>query len=254
VSSIFTITAETLSTRKIPTLTVERENANSQRPRVIVLHGLYGTKESYLQELYLLACAGFRATAIDLALHGKRTNASSLMDLITTDYLGAMQTIILESAADISALLDLWQDSQLGVGLYGVSIGGMVSHAAVSNDPRITALSAIITTPDWSTADPARSPPAGSDLAKYLENISPVNRYKNYAPCAVLMIVGDEDVTLTPTGSKLLFSRLSPIYTENEIESRLELKIIEDVGHSYTPEMREMSIKWLQTHLRQKNT
>jgi alpha-beta hydrolase superfamily lysophospholipase len=159
----FELVSDVLTDRDVPTLTVRRQGI-SEPPHVIVLHGLYSRKEEYLYELYLLAMAGFSATAIDMALHGDRPGSAGLADRMASDYLGAIQSVIYETVADICGLLDLWKVRVHSTGLFAISAGGLAAHAVSVVDKRIGAVAALITSPDWLTADPKMNLPSGSPV------------------------------------------------------------------------------------------
>jgi len=248
----YDLTAEILTDRAVPVLTVQRKPVDPEAPIVIVLHGLHGCKESYLEEVYLLAQLGFRAVAIDLALHGEQKNSGESSTLFAENYVGAIHKVIYDTSADISALLDHWAAPQRSVGLFAVSAGGLAGHAVSINDGRIGAFAAIITSPDWLAVDPKLTPESGTPLAQMLESLSPANHPEAYPPIALLMLVGEDDDVVSPIGSKLLYERLLPLYSERGIGGALELRSFPELGHSYTPEMRALSLKWLVDHLLKK--
>jgi alpha-beta hydrolase superfamily lysophospholipase len=245
----FNLIFDVLSERCVPAITIERVGVRPDAPRIIVLHGLYGRKEEYLEELYLLAARGFRATAIDLALHGDRVDSGAVREKFEADYVGALKEVIYETAADVTALTDYWEISDNSVGLLAVSAGGLVAHAVAVTENRIGAIAAIVSSPDWLTADPRLRPLPGSALETLLTGLSPVNRPESYVPKALLMLVGELDDIVTPDGSILLFKRLLPLYTKRGIDERLQLKVFPGLGHVYTPEMRMLSLNWLSKNL-----
>jgi alpha-beta hydrolase superfamily lysophospholipase len=196
----------------------------------------------------VLARLGFTATAVDLALHGERTDAGTLEPELITDFIGCIRRIVYNTADDISALIDYWNEPS-PVGLYAVSLGGLTAHLLAVSEHRISAITAMLTSPDWTTADPNLQAEAGSHLFATLTNESPVNSPTAYPPIALLMLVGDEDTVVTPDGSKLLYERLLPLYSTLGISDRLCLKIYPGLGHVCTPEMFDMASIWLQTHL-----
>jgi alpha-beta hydrolase superfamily lysophospholipase len=248
-SEIFELAIEQLTSKNIPAVSIKSSNSTEDSPRVIVLHGLYSRKEEYLQELLLLAQIGFRATAIDLALHGERDRPGTAQQRLEADWVDGIKTIVYDTVSDISAILDLWRASENSVGLYAVSAGGLVAHAVAVSDKRIGAIAAIITSPDWLTADPRLNLPLLSPVRLLLANISPVSKPQSYPPKALLMLVGDEDDVVSPEGSKLLYERLKPVYEKLGIADRLALKVYPNTGHVYNVDMRQISIDWLKKHL-----
>jgi alpha-beta hydrolase superfamily lysophospholipase len=232
----------------IPTLTAAQKGLPLDAPRVIVLHGLFGHKEKYLEELLLLARKGLRATAIDLALHGERGEGESGARYIEANLAAALRHIIFQTAADISSLIDSWGDDSR-VGLYGVSAGGFASHAALMRDPRIKALAAVISSPDWTTIDADHAPAAGTDEWIELLALSPVSYPEAYPPRAVLLLNGTSDLVVSSAGSELLHERLAPLYAAQGLSGRLKLELYPDIGHEVLPVMRTHGIDWLAAHL-----
>ncbi len=248
-SEQFTLSLAISTSRQVPTITVSTADLAGDAPRVIVLHGLSSRKEHYLEELLELARRGFVATAIDLPLHGAREGSEMLPSLLADDYLPTIQKIIYDTVSDITALLDLWEISSNTVGVYAISAGGLAAHAAAIVEPRIGAIAAIITSPDWLTADPQLRPAPGSPVESLLASLSPVNSPALYAPKALLMLIGEQDDVLSPDGSELLYQRLLPLYKNLGIAERLSLKVFPGVAHNYTPEMRQSALSWLSKNL-----
>ncbi len=245
----YDLICETITDREIAAITIQPFNRDPNAPRVIFLHGLHGRKEHNLYDLYLLAGLGFRASAIDLARHAERPGSDSLADYLEANYLGAIQSIIFDTVQDVALLLDYWKTADLNVGIIGVSAGGLIAHALAVSEPRITAVSAVITSPDWLNASVDLRPKAGSSMEMLISSLSPVNQAQAYAPKALLMLGGEEDDVLLPEGSRLLFDRLLPIYTSLSICERLALKIYPRIGHLYTSDMRELSLAWMKKFL-----
>lgn len=244
----YLLTHEFATDRRIPMLTLSPTNA--RRPaRVMVMHGLGGVKESMLADLFQLAKAGFTAAAIDLRMHGERPEAAGREQLLETDFLSAMQQIIYGTADDVAHLLSEWKEEGTGIGFIGVSTGGMVGHALVTQGAPIQAMASCISSPDWLTADPLRAPPAGSPAGQMLAAISPVNHPEAYPPLALLMMNGMVDEVVRPTGSVLLEERLRPLYEAKGIGDRLALRLYPELDHAYPPEMSGQAAEWMQRFL-----
>ncbi|HEX5322954.1 MAG TPA: alpha/beta hydrolase [Capsulimonadaceae bacterium] len=234
--------------RGIPMLRIVKQGAKP-RARVIVMHGLGASKESQLADLYRLAQADFEAVSIDARLHGEWPEATDRERLLDTNFAGAMQQSVYGTAGDVSHLLDDWSREALPVGFVGISAGGMVGHVLAISEKRIQAMACVISSPDWVTADPTRTPPADSPVGQMLAAMSPVNHAEDYSPLALLMANGDADEIVTPFGSVLLEERLRPIYEAAGQGERLSLIIYGDLGHAYLPEMQEMAVQWMQRFL-----
>jgi pimeloyl-ACP methyl ester carboxylesterase len=238
-----------LTPRAIPTLTVEAVGLPADASRVFVLHGLHGGKEGYLNELYQLARMGFRATSLDLALHGERKDADRGQSLLMTDLREGMREVIYGTAADVSALIDAWEGETATFGLYGVSAGGLIGHALAVQEKRIHVMTLLIASPDWVTADPSAVPPKGSELEAMLAEISPVNMPHLYPPLALLQMNGALDERVATVGAVTLHESLLPRYESLGISDRLHLTVHPELGHQVIPEMRSASFDWLSRFL-----
>lgn len=244
----YTLTHRMLTERKIPSLSLSPSDQES-RARVIVAHGLGGSKESMLPDLFRLAQAGFTGIAIDLRLHGERPGSESRQALLDQDFMAGMQQVVYGSAEDIGCLLGESSRDGIPWGFIGVSTGGMVGHVLATQKSPIQAMACAISSPDWLTADPTLAPPAESPVGQMLAATSPVNQPEAYPPLALLMINGDCDQTVTHYGSVLLEERLRPIYEKQGIPERLALVLVPDLGHVYLPDMTDRSVAWMQRFL-----
>ncbi len=139
--------------------------------------------------------------------------------------------------------------SPFSVGMIGISTGGFVGHVLATREKRIGAIALLSSSPDWLTASPDLAPSPGSPMAMALSNISPVNHPIAYAPTAIMMVNGDQDLTVSCVGSQLLFERLTPLYESAGLSGKLELHIVPGLGHACPHEMRQEACDWLQGQL-----
>lgn len=244
----YLLTHTTATDRHIPVLSLTAANAKAG-PKVILMHGLGGTKESMLFDLYAVAQTGMTGVAIDMRLHGERPDASRLDATLEADFMSGMQQVVYGSAEDVGALLDDWQAEPGSVGFLGISTGGMVGHVLAANERRIGAMACCISSPDWLTASPEHAISAESVAGQMLAAISPVNHADSYPPLPLYMANGLVDDIVTAHGSILLEERLRPLYEADGMGERIKLVLYPELGHVYLPEMRDQSIAWIQRFL-----
>lgn len=214
-------------------------------PHVIVLHGLEGSKDYWVSFLYSLAKAGFVAVAPDLRLHGEWPDAGRRPEILGRNFAEGMRTIIYDSAKDVSRLIDGWRSQPSGWGVVGISAGGLTAHVLAIQEKRFKAMSIVLSSPDWLTADPSVTPPAWSPAGLILKSLSPINHHEKYAPLALQMLCGEVDATVNPIGSKKLYERLRPVYDKMGIAARLDLQVAPGYAHDYHADQQAETVRWL---------
>lgn len=221
-------------------LAVEPEKADSETRLVLCLHGLHSDKESMLETAYRFARRGFRAVAVELALHGEREGAATRAKGLETGYTATMTRIIEGSVADIVALLDHFGSGRVGV--HGLSMGGVVAFAAVLADPRLATASIAMGSPDWVGILESMGVPPDHPQMVEIRQASPLSRAAGFAPRPLLMLHGDLDETVPIDGVLHLHEKLTPLYSEEP--DRLDLVVYEGVAHTYLDDMIDRSIDW----------
>ena len=229
----------------LPCLTIAPEPFGSELPPVLLLHGLGGRKENQLMAGYSFARAGFRAVACDLALHGERERADDRDRLLQEDYVSTMFEMVAQSVRDVTRVIDwLGVDS---IALHAVSLGGVVAFAALLAEPRISAASIAMGTPDWLGMLAPYGVVEGHALYPLASSISPLELAHEMAPAALLMLNGDEDDTIPIDGVRKLQTKLEEKY--RAAPERLELVVYREHGHKYTDDMLRRGIAWTQRFL-----
>jgi pimeloyl-ACP methyl ester carboxylesterase len=241
----------TLETEKmIPVVTVGPDIPDvDQLPRVLVIHGLHDAKNFWVSYMYGLAQAGFVAVAPDLRLHGERADAVHRDVMLEKDFAGAMREIVYDTAKDVRMLLDVWAPRNYRWGLVGISAGGFIAHVLALEEKRIEAMSIVLSSPDWLTVDPEKTPHLLTPAGQVLAALSPVNHHGKYAPVALQMLNGDGDMTVRHVGSVKLHDRLKPVYKAKGISDRLDLRIYPGYPHEYKSDQQQASLEWLQRWL-----
>lgn len=212
---------------------------------MLVLHGLAGAKHHWLPYMFVLATRGFSVYSIDLCMHGDWDDASRRRELMETNFAESIRRVVYDSAKMIRKLLDGWSNVTTPIGLVGISAGGFVAHVLATEKLRFNSIVAVISSPDWTTADPTRVPEPGTPLYAMLRAASPVNHAHRYAPTPLLMLNGDADMTVRHVGSIALYEKLTEIYAKRGIADRVCLRIHEGIPHAFTDPMQEESIQWL---------
>lgn len=240
----FRLTSERLG--DIPFLAIAPDNPPETLPTVLVLHGLGSHKERILPTLYAFASHGFRAVAPDARLHGGRDGAEGRDAQLHADYLTTMYEMIVGTAQDVSALLDHLGADRVAV--HGISLGGYITFAALVGEPRLAVASVAMGSPDW--LGPLRALGISLDLPLLAPIVAqnPLDRAAATYPLRpLLMLHGETDDIVSPTGVRLLHERLSPLY--RDVPERLQLITYPELGHQYTEEMARQSVDWTRRFL-----
>ena len=229
----------------LPCLTLAPDPFGSDLPPVLLLHGLGGRKENQLQSGYAFARAGFRAVACDLALHGERDRSDERDQLLRDDYVSTMFELVSQSVRDVSRMID-WLGVE-SIALHAVSLGGVVAFAALLAEPRISAASIAMGTPDWLGMLAPQGVVKGHPLYDLAASVSPLELAHRMNPAALLMLHGDEDEVIPIDGVRKLQAALQGRYRETP--ERLDLIVYREHGHKYTDDMLARSIAWTQKFL-----
>lgn len=230
----------------VPCLTVSRAQLPSEAPLVLMLHGLNSRKEKMLPALYEFARIGCRAVGLDAHLHGDRPDAGSREVRLQTEYPVATREMIEETTGDVSRLLDHFGAAR--VGIHGISLGGYITFGALIADPRLTAASVAIGSPDWLGPLQRWGFAAGHPTFDYAAAMNPLQLApRAIPPRPLLMLHGTLDEVVPVDGVIALEERLRPLYTAQP--ERLELHLYPDLDHQYTDDMLSRTLTWFQRFL-----
>ena len=138
----------------LPTLMISSPSNNgSHLPTIVVMHGLFGSKERNLIYGATLAEKGFLVVLPDAHMHGERWADESLFTKIRTNIVLTLQEIYDRTSQDLSIILDYLQDQENvdsnQFGITGISMGGMLSFISAITEPRFKAFAPIIGTGDF---------------------------------------------------------------------------------------------------------
>jgi uncharacterized protein len=138
----------------VPVRWVEPVRRRSGSSAVIWLSGFSGTAESMSPNLQELARAGFLAVSFDHWQHGGRgtETTAELQSRVFAEFRRRMWPILGNGVLDTSRVID-WIQSEFSpsptVQVGGFSMGGDIAVAAAGHDTRISAVAAVVATPDW---------------------------------------------------------------------------------------------------------
>ncbi len=237
----YTLSAETLA-GDVPAVRLASAGAAADAPLVVVLHPLGSRKEKMLPGLLAFARAGFQAVAIDAVMHGEREGAEEREARLQADFFGASAAMIEGTAHDVSRVLDALGAERAGI--HGISLGGYIVFAALLTEPRLTAASSAIGSPDWAGPLRAYGLGPGHPLYDRADATSPLNLLPSLLPPRpLLMQHGNLDETVSADGVIALEERLRPSYAQTP--ERLHLELYPGLGHVYPDDMERRAVEWI---------
>lgn len=239
----------------IPVLECYMDNGQ-KKPVVIVEHGVTMRKEDMLSTLMALGKAGFHAIAIDAYGHGARQNTQQI----------SMMEVAVRNTRDVDTVLSYYEASRadqadtVNFGVTGFSMGGMSAfyHAAYGIR-KPNAIVPVAGTPDWLPlcdalpicrallplsydASGNRAQIEGEEAMaayrSYAQEYQPMGSLEvnsNLAETPMLMMIGGDDATVSPSGCQELYNVLNPDL-ENNPNPNVRLIIYGSQGHAYTQE------------------
>ena len=244
-----TLTTELLA-GDIPCLAAAQTGLPENAPLVLVLHGLGSRKEKMLTALYEFASAGFRAVALDARFHGERPDAAERDTRLSADYFRTTSEMIEGTAQDISRLIDALSHrcAPQRIGMHGISLGGYVTFAALLADPRLTAASVALGSPDWLGPLSRFGLGPGHPVWERAATLNPLNLLPvALPPRALLMLHGSADALVPPDGVIALEEKLRPLYAS--FPERLNLHLYPGLGHDYLDDMLTRTCAWFRKFL-----
>ena len=127
----------------IPALFATPRNVKGPYPCVLLVHGLGGSKEIYLDVIDLLSKNDFASLAIDLPSHGERGRRRMEP--------GEVLLVVAQAVFDLRRALDYLESRGDidGVGVMGKSLGGIISSILAGVDDRVKALVIVSSGGNW---------------------------------------------------------------------------------------------------------
>ena len=177
----------------------------AQRGTILFFHGLGASKETGDKELTSFANNGFLAIGLDNVGHGHRRyndfdyRLSSSNPEFETEFIRAVSLTAAEVPAIIDELIAKHNANPQRFGVAGISMGGFVTYAALTEDQRIKAACPILGSPEFN-GSPSESPHHQLDL---------------FYPRAILSQNAGKDQSVPPRAAREFTRALSPYYEQN---------------------------------------
>ncbi len=273
------ITLETRQVAGIPIFTLVPDDPGP-RPVVFFVSGYTGTKESGLSLGYRLARLGFYFVSFDPILHGERY--ARRLDHAHEPAQGGIYPpetgldtgvtffhVIHQCALDIRTLIDhLAADPRADTancGVTGLSMGGCASYLAFADIPELRAAVPMIGIPTFTerwldlldecafsddgwAAALRRVEAQTAEHTAFVRSIDPVERLRQTAPRALLMMNCDFDTDQPKLYAVRCYRDLAPHYRACPEQLRLR---IYPAAHVVTPDMERDAAEWFARHLLQ---
>jgi dienelactone hydrolase len=221
---------------------------------VIWVTGFSGSKESVEGHLKTFAQRGYVAMSFDPYQHGDRRIEPNpqLSTRVRGNIRKYFWPILAKSAEEYPQLID-WAIKTYGVrkdvAVGGISMGGDISVTAANVDPRITAVSACVATPDWmrrGSFEPPGEPDAASQADFDRRNPSTHLELYRHKP-AIAFQSGMEDRQVPPDAAARFLADLGPLYGKDK--DRLKLNLQPKMGHGFSDEMLQNSLAWIERYV-----
>jgi dienelactone hydrolase len=216
-------------------------------PLVFALHGLGSRKERHLDLCLRLAEAGFLACMLDASCHGERQteNCAPLSgDRTSEAFTIAFQASVHQTVQDVMSIAtELGRDSY---GVIGHSMGGHTAMLLAAEDRRAAAVvnvSGSLYMNEKFAIDRKFAP----TTVHSLRESDPATKAERYAPRPILLLHGEDDMTVPISGAYRLYNALSAAYPTDD--DRCRFVAMPGKGHAWIPEMAEQSVAWMQIYL-----
>jgi len=219
---------------RVPSTLVYPKGAE-RLPVIFGVHGLGGNKSQMVSYAKTLAATGYVVVAIDARLHGEWLGRNIQHPSMT-------QAWVL-TAMDISHCVDaLGADPRVDttkVGMYGYSMGGIITFLAVTMDKRIAVAAPMIGSPEWQDAASRNRIELDGPLTALWE---PKLHPEKFYPTALLMQTGAKDEVVPPDGARRLNEVLKPLYASTP--ERLSYVEYPKLDHSSPLYMENVTTQW----------
>jgi esterase/lipase len=227
-------------------------------PTVFLWHGLTNTRHECIELAHRLAEQDFFTICAEAPKHGER-HCDSLQQSGFPNVIKEMYCAIDHAAKEFPQLIDFCKKSPHSdsdrIGITGISMGGLLSfHLAATYPSQISCCVPIIGLPcyvqDWYDILDGlgqRHELQDLDFERFLHTIDPSNNMDNYAPKPLLMLNAEQDTSVPPKYSKMLYDIVSPSYQNHRENLKLE---VYNVGHRVIKEMLIEAVSWFNHHMK----
>jgi dienelactone hydrolase len=231
---------------------IVRPRTPGQYPAVVALHGLTGDKETMLPLAVPLALANFVVACPDARFHGGRRD-DAWMRWMEREQEAAVLRAVTETAAELPALVDtLLERTDVrasgadGVGIVGVSMGGLIMQTAIPKEPRFTVAASVISGGVWGERFAEQYGHVPAELRAALEERTVDRHLDAFARLALLILAGERDPVFPAWAAQQLHDALRPLVAD---PARLRLVIEPGVDHTVTQTMGMEAISWFRRWL-----
>ncbi|MBO0870135.1 MAG: prolyl oligopeptidase family serine peptidase [Micromonosporaceae bacterium] len=236
---------ETVDVDGIPVSVTKPPAGTAGRDRLALwLHYFTGTKEQMQPQLNVLAERGFVAVSLDAWRHGARATRSmaELSPEVFGHFRRDMWPILGQTTLDAMHVIDWALDRyQLAPDVVagGISMGGDTALALAGADPRVSAVAALVATPDWTRPgmhrlddptlliDQGAATPHGQWLYDHLNPATHLGRYAR-AP-RIRFELGGADTHVPPSGAVEFRAALAQRYPA--AARAITIRLAEGLGH-----------------------
>lgn len=193
----------------VPALLVARTDlrAVAERGCTVVFHGLGASKDVQLKELESLAEQGFLAVGVDNVGHGERRypDFDGRLSQDNPEFNENFLRAVLETAREVPHLLDELVREGLAredrIGALGISMGAFIAYTAVTLEPRLKAVVALVGSPEWPL-----------DLPE-----SPHRRLGRFDQVRLLSQTAGRDTVVPAYAAKAFHERLKEFYSDYDV-------------------------------------
>lgn len=280
------------TTERVPTFLISPADAKGKLPCVIVLHGTGGSALGQLAFMNELVKRNIIAVAIDARYHGDRvvkggtTYQQAIANAWQTRAGAPMEhPFYYDTVWDLWRLVDYLETradiDAKNIGMIGFSMGGIQTYLAASVDERIkVAVPAIalqsfrwsLENDQWqgraNTIKLAHNQ-AAKDLGEkevnqkvcralwnkvvpgITEDFDCPSLMRLFAGRPVLIVSGTMDKNCPYGGARIAVASAERAYKEANASDKLRV-MVEEVGHTVTPNQRAAALDWFEKWLRQK--
>lgn len=226
----------------VPALLVARTDFRSAAERgcSVVLHGLGASKDAQLKELEALAGQGFLAVGVDNVGHGERRypDFDRRLSQDNPEFSENFLRAVLETARETPRLLDALLKEGLAredrIGALGISMGAFIAYTAVTLEPRLRAVVALVGSPEWPLDLPA----------------SPHRQLARFDRVRLLSQTAGRDVVVPSRYARAFHGRLREMY--GDYDARFVYTEYPDSDHLLEADwdrLWERTLRWFQKHL-----
>jgi uncharacterized protein len=213
---------------------------------VIYLHGFSSSIEENLASVTQFASQGFTVIGIDARLHGIRKSPEENSPGAVPGYFEKSRLMI-DTCMDVIKLIDHRASMPgangdgLQIGVFGVSMGGMMAYLLSSMDKRISAIAPTLSTPDWLAKMRWAKRCLNRKKIDPIRRINPIRNIDRIFPTPMIIQNGSRDKVIPIEYTERYLPVLRKLYAGTG--DRL-VYIRHDCGHELTTTMVQNAIGW----------